>query len=99
MRHRHEMTTSNGDHVEVGGKRDWLPDAAEDLRGQLAEARRELEWLRDENQRGGVAWVCCRAMRWPSPSWTRQHRLCSRSLSWRRCQRWMRGYCLRTRSC
>src|SRR6266545_4341147 len=51
MRHRHEMTTSNGDHAEVGGKRDRPPDAAEDLRGQLAEARRELERLRNENQR------------------------------------------------
>src|SRR6266508_4588762 len=51
MRHRHEMTTSNGDHAEVGGKRDRPPDAAEDLHGQLAEARRELERLRNENQR------------------------------------------------
>src|SRR6266540_2806792 len=51
MRHRHEMTTSNGDHAEGGGKRDRPPDAAEDLRGQLAEARRELERLRNENQR------------------------------------------------
>src|SRR6266540_2783379 len=51
MRHRHEMTTSNGDHAEVGGKRDRPPDAAENLRGQLAEARRELERLRNENQR------------------------------------------------
>ena len=45
------MTTSNGDHAEVGGKRDRPPDAAEDLHGQLAEARRELERLRNENQR------------------------------------------------
>src|SRR6266540_98024 len=45
------MTTWNADHAEVGGKRDRPPDAAENLRGQLAEARRELERLRNENQR------------------------------------------------
>ncbi len=45
------MTTSNADHAEAGGERDRPPDAAEDLRGQLAEARRELDRLRNENQR------------------------------------------------
>lgn len=44
------MTTSNGDRAEVGGTRDQPPDAAEDLRGQLAEARRELDRLRNENR-------------------------------------------------
>src|SRR6266508_3620629 len=45
----------------------------------------------------GVAWVCHRPMRWPSPSWTRRHRPCARSPSRRRCQRWMRGRRLRRR--
>src|SRR6266540_3139079 len=45
------MTTWNADHAEVGGERDRPPDAAQDLRGQLAEARRELDRLRNENQR------------------------------------------------
>jgi hypothetical protein len=44
------MTTSNADHAQVGGKRDQPPDSAEDLRRQLAEARRELDRLRNENQ-------------------------------------------------
>jgi hypothetical protein len=48
--HSHEMTTSNADHAEVGGTQELPPDAAEDLRRQLAEARRELDRLRNENQ-------------------------------------------------
>jgi hypothetical protein len=45
------MTTSNADHAEAGGERDRPPDAAKDLRDQLAEAWRELDRLRNENQR------------------------------------------------
>ncbi len=44
------MTMSNANHAEAGGTRDQPPDAASDLRRQLAEAQRELDRLRDENE-------------------------------------------------
>ena len=58
------MTASNADRAEVGGARDEPPGSAEDLRGQLAEARRELDRLRDENWqlRGRLGLPSCDAV-------------------------------------
>jgi superfamily II DNA or RNA helicase len=54
------MTAPNGEPAEVGGTRDEPLGSAEDVRAQLAEAWRELDRLRNENQqlrgRLGLLW-------------------------------------------